>query len=385
LFKSWTLLLSVLAFSLSLLGTFLVRSGVLISVHSFAADPTRGTFILAFLIVMIGGALTLYAWRAPLLKSNAGFDLASRESFLLFNNILLVIAAATVLGGTLAPLIADSLGLGTLSVGTPYFNPTFMLSMLPLLALLALGVQANWKRGRLGAARRTLLTTLIIAAIVGVIIVFGIYSHGKVLSPVAATLGVWIILTSLIDPIDRLRRKLSFPRGVLGMTVAHIGLGIFVISVTTVESFTVERDVALGRGERTTVGNYEFRFDRVKPVEGPNYNGVEATVVVTRHGVPTSIVYPQKRKYWVQGQVTTEAAIEMHHGSNVFVALGDDLGGGKWSLRFQIRPLVNFLWLGAFIMSLGGAIAATDRRYRLARAAVAPATVPGAVAGEGAR
>src|SRR5262249_55263260 len=211
LFKSWTLLLAVLAFSLSLLGTFLVRSGVLVSVHSFAADPTRGIFILGFLIVMIGGALSLYAWRAPLLKSQAGFDLSSRESFLLFNNILLVIAAATVFGGTMAPLISDTLRLGTLSVGTPYFNPTFMLSMLPLLALVAMGVNANWKRGKLSVAKRRLLTTLAIAAIAGVILVYGVYSNGKVLSPVAATLGIWIILTSLLDPIDRMRRKLSLP------------------------------------------------------------------------------------------------------------------------------------------------------------------------------
>jgi cytochrome c-type biogenesis protein CcmF len=384
LFKSWTLLLAVLAFSLSLLGTFLVRSGVLVSVHSFAADPTRGIFILAFLIVMIGGALALYAWRAPLLKSQAGFDLISRESFLLFNNILLVVGAATVFGGTMAPLIADTFGLGTLSVGTPYFNPTFMLSMLPLLTLLAIGVQANWKRGRLGEAKRRLLTTLLVAAIVGVILVFGIYSHGKVLSPVAATLGVWIILSSLIDPIQRIRRKLSLSRSVIGMSVAHIGLGIFVLSVTTVESFTVERDVALGQGERAVVGNYEFRFDGVRPTEGPNYNGVEGKVVVTRHGVPTSVVFPQKRQYWIQRQVTTEAAIEMHHGSNVFVALGDELGAGKWSVRFQIRPLVNFIWLGAFIMAVGGAIAATDRRYRVARQAVATApVVPGTVVEEG--
>jgi cytochrome c-type biogenesis protein CcmF len=384
LFKSWTLLLAVLAFSLSLLGTFLVRSGVLVSVHSFAADPSRGIFILVFLIIMIGGALTLYAWRAPLLKSQAGFELGARESFLLFNNILLVIGAATVFGGTMAPLIADSLGLGTLSVGTPYFNPTFMLSMLPLLALLSFGIQANWKRGRLGDKMRVILITLVVAATIGVILVFGVYSHGKVLSPVAATLGVWIILSSLVDPIDRLRRKLSMPRAVVGMTIAHIGLGIFVLSVTTVESFTVERDVSLGRGERTSVGNYEFRFDGVKPIEGPNYDGVEGTVVITRHGVPTGMAYPQKRQYWVQHQVTTEASIEMHHGSNVFVALGEDLGAGKWSVRFQIRPLVNFLWLGAFIMAVGGAIAATDRRYRLARqAATQPAGATG-VAREGA-
>jgi len=363
---------------LSLLGTFLVRSGVLVSVHSFAADPTKGIFILTFLCVMIGGALALYAWRAPLLKSQAGFDLGARESFLLFNNILLVIAATTVLGGTLAPLISDFLGLGTLSVGTPYFNPTFMLSMLPLTALLSVGVHANWKRGRLSDSTRIILLTFIVAAIIGVILVYGVYSNGKVLSPVAATLGVWIILTSLLDPIDRIRRNLSLSRSVIGMAVAHIGLGMFLLSVTTVESFTLERDVALGVGEQTSLGNYEFRFQGVQPIEGANYNGMEGTVVVTRHGVPTSVVHPQKRQYWVQRQVTTEASIEMHRGSNVFVALGDDLGAGKWSVRFQIRPLVNFLWLGAFIMALGGGIAATDKRYKIAKQAqTVPVAAPG--------
>ena len=379
LFKSWTLLLAILAFSLSLLGTFLVRSGVLVSVHSFAADPRRGIFILAFLIIMIGGALTLYAWRAPLLKSKAGFELGARESFLLFNNILLVIAAATVFGGTMAPLISETLHLGTLSVGTPYFNPTFALSMVPLLALLSVGVHANWKRGKLGDAKRTLLITFVVAAVIGLGVVYGIYSKGKLLTPVAATLGVWIIITSFIDPIDRVRRKLSLPRSLIGMTIAHVGLGLFVISLTTVESFTIERDVALARGEQTKIGGYEFRFDGVRNIEGPNYDGVSGTLVVTRNGSPVTVMYPQKRQYWVQHTETTEAAIEMHRGSNVFIALGDDLGAGKWSVRFQIRPLVNFIWLGAFIMAVGGAVAATDRRYRQAKAVqTSAATASGA-------
>ena len=379
LFKSWTLLLAILAFSLSLLGTFLVRSGVLVSVHSFAADPRRGIFILAFLIIMIGGALTLYAWRAPLLKSKAGFELGARESFLLFNNILLVIAAATVFGGTMAPLISETLHLGTLSVGTPYFNPTFALSMVPLLALLSVGVHANWKRGKLGDAKRTLLITFVVAAVIGLGVVYGIYSKGKLLTPVAATLGVWIIITSFIDPIDRVRRKLSLPRSLIGMTIAHVGLGLFVISLTTVESFTIERDVALARGEQTKIGGYDFRFDGVRNIEGPNYDGVSGTLVVTRNGSPVTVMYPQKRQYWVQHTETTEAAIEMHRGSNVFIALGDDLGAGKWSVRFQIRPLVNFIWLGAFIMAVGGAVAATDRRYRQAKAVqTSAATASGA-------
>jgi len=384
LFKSWTLLLAVLAFSLSLLGTFLVRSGVLVSVHSFAADPRRGIFILAFLVIMIGGALTLYAWRAPQLKSQAGFEFGSRESFLLFNNILLVIAAATVFAGTMAPLISDALHLGTLSVGAPYFNPTFMLTMLPLAALVGMGVQANWKRGRLGDKQRMLLLTLVVAAILACITVFGIYSHGKILTPVAATLGIWIILTSLVDPIDRIRRKLSLSRSVVGMTVAHVGLGLFVLSLTTVESFTLEHDVSLAQGASTNVGAYEFRFDGVKPVEGANYQGVGGTIRVFRHGEPLTVLYPEKHEYYVQHTTTTDAAIEMHYGSNILVALGEDLGAGKWSIRIQVRPLVNFVWLAAFIMAVGGVIALSDRRYRIAKAAAEVPVVTGA-AGEQAR
>src|SRR5579862_784262 len=209
LFKSWTLLLAILAFSLSLLGTFLVRSGVLVSVHSFAADPSRGRFILAFLGIVIGGALTLYAWRAPLLKSSAGFELLSRESFLLFNNILLVVAAATVLGGTLAPLIADTLRQGALSVGPPYFRPTFLLAMVPLLSLLAIGIHANWKRGRLGDSRRAILLSLAIACAISFALMLGAGAGRHVLTIVGVALGSWIILSSLIDPVDRWRRRLS--------------------------------------------------------------------------------------------------------------------------------------------------------------------------------
>jgi cytochrome c-type biogenesis protein CcmF len=370
LFKSWTLLLAILAFSLSMLGTFLVRSGVLVSVHSFAADPARGIFILAFLIVMVGGALSLYAWRAPLLKSPAGFELGARESFLLFNNVLLVIAAATVFAGTLAPLISDALKLGTVSVGPPYFNPTFLVSMLPLVALLSVGIHAGWKRGRLKDRQRTLLYTLIAAAVLGCGLTLGIYSHGHVLTPVGATLGLWIILASLVDPIDRWRRGLSLSRAVLGMTVAHIGLALAVIALTTVQSFTVERDVALSPGASVDVGGYEFRFVGVQPVEGPNYSGVGGTLVVTHHGAPVAVLRPEKRQYWVQRQVTSETAIKMHHGSNVLLALGEDLGAGRWSVRIQIRPLVSLIWLAAFIMAVGGWLAASDRRYRTAAAAV---------------
>jgi cytochrome c-type biogenesis protein CcmF len=374
LFKSWTLLLALIAFSLSLLGTFLVRSGVLVSVHSFAADPARGIFILVFLVLIIGGALTLYAWRAPRLKSQAGFELGARESFLLFNNILLVIAAATVFGGTLAPLIADALGLPTLSVGTPYFKPTFLLPVLPLLMLAAVGMHAGWKRGHLSQKKRALLSSLAIAVAFALAIAFGLFSSTHVLTPVGLALGIWIVLSALIDPLDRLRRRMSLSRGVLGMTIAHIGLGVFVIAVSSVESFTLEHDAALGRGESAKLGAYEFRFDDLKSIEGPNYEGVRAAIAVHRHGRPVTVLHPEKRRYWVQNSVMTEAGIYSRWGSDLFVALGEDVGAGRWSIRAQVRPLINFIWIGAFIMGLGGAVAASDRRYRAPRNVPAPYT-----------
>jgi cytochrome c-type biogenesis protein CcmF len=369
LFKSWTLLLAILAFSLSLLGTFLVRSGVLVSVHSFAADPSRGRFILVFLGLVIGGALALYAWRAPQLKSNAGFDLLSRESFLLFNNILLVVAAATVLGGTLAPLIADTFGQTSLSVGPPYFRPTFLLAVIPLLLLLSVGIHANWKRGRLEAAARPLLLTFIVAAALGAAVVFGAFGGRHALACVGIGIGSWIILSSLVDPVNRLRRHMSLSRAVLGMTLAHIGMGIAVIALSSVESYTSEQDIALSAGASAQVGGYDFTLLGTQPVEGPNYSATRATVEVSRDSRPIATLYPEVRQFWVQQQTRKIAGIYNLHGTDLFIALGDDLGAGTWSLRAQIRPLITLLWLGPLFMALGGAVALSDRRYRLARAA----------------
>jgi cytochrome c-type biogenesis protein CcmF len=367
LFKSWTLLLAILAFSLSLLGTFLVRSGVLVSVHSFAADPTRGLFILGFLIVMIGGALVLYAWRAPLLKSNAGFEFTSRESFLLFNNILLVVATATVFAGTMAPLISDALGLGTLSVGPQYFNPTFLLPILPLLALVPVGIHASWKKGRVAEHRGMLLTTLAMGAVIALALMLGAYGGAMLLTPIGLGLGAWIMLSALADPVDRWRRKLSQTPAIIGMALAHFGLGLFVLSISVVESYTLERDVALGVGDRAQLGRYEYRFDAVEPAQGPNWEGVRAKITVLRDGELNGVLYPEKRNYWVQRSVMTEAGIDMQPTRDVFAALGEDLGAGRWSVRAQVRPLINYVWFAAFLMALGGVIAAMDRRYRTAR------------------
>jgi len=374
LFKSWTLLLAILAFSLSLLGTFLVRSGVLVSVHSFAADPQRGMFILAFLVIMIGGALTLYSWRAPLLKSPAGFDGVSREAFLLYNNIALVLAALVVFIGTLAPLVNDALGMQSISVGPGWFTRTFPFIALVLVVLVSIGIHTAWKRGKLGDTRRRLGIGLVVALVIGLALSLGAYGPGKWLSIVGVVLGVWVIVSSLFDPIDRWRRKLSLPRAIIGMTIAHMGLGVCVIAISTVESYTVERDVALGAGETVALGRYAYRFDSLQPVEGPNYDGVRAQVTVLRDGKQMAVLHPEKRNYWVQRSVMTEAGIHSRWNMDLFAALGEDLQGGRWSVRAQLRPLIDYVWLAAGLMALGGALAASDRRYRSRQSAESAAS-----------
>ena len=368
LFKSWTLLLSVGVFSLSLLGTFLVRSGVLVSVHSFAADPARGIFILSFLVLMIGGALTLYAWRAPSLGSTVGFEMVSRESFLLFNNLLLVVATFVVLGGTLAPMISDTLGLGTLSVGPPYFNPSFLVPMLPLVMLLSIGIHARWRRGALAESRRRIAGALAAALLLGLAVTYGIYGSRSILTPVGAVVGFWIILSSLIDPLFRLRRRLSLPASQIGMTIAHIGLGCFVLGVTFVKSNTIETDVAIARGESKQVGDYVFRYEGGENIEGPNFDGFRGHVTVTQGGRVVEKLNPEKRHYLVQGTVMTTAAIGARWNRDLLVALGEDVGNDSWSLRLQYRPMIRFVWLGAAIMALGGITTLFDRRYKLAPA-----------------
>ena len=357
-------------------------------IHSLAVTEKRGLFkswtlllaILAFLVIMIGGALTLYAWRAPLLKSSAGFELTSRESFLLFNNVLLIVAAATVFAGTMAPLISDALGLGTVSVGTQYFNPTFLLPVLPLIALAAVGSHSSWKRGRLGEKRGMLLTTFAFAVLIAAALILGAYGGAKLLTPVGLALGIWVGISALVDPVDRWRRKLKLTPAIVGMSLAHFALGVFVVSISVVESYTAERDVAMAIGDRATVGDYEYRLLSVVPIEGPNYNGLRGEISVYRDGKQIGLLHPEKREYWVQRSVMTEAGIDMQLTRDVFAALGEDLGAGRWSVRAQIRPLINYVWLAAFLMALGGVIAATDRRYRVARTIAqtdaAPVTAP---------
>ncbi len=367
LFKSWTLLLSIVAFSLSLLGTFLVRSGVLVSVHAFASDPSRGLFILAFLSICIGGSLALYAWRGPALRAKGGFDVLSRESFLLFNNILLLVAALLILIGTLYPLFLDALNLGKISVGPPYFNFVFLIPTLPLLALLAIGMHSAWKSAKLDEKLRPLLGLLATALVLAVVVPVVAYGGFHPMASVGLAVGFWVILSALYEPFQRLRKRQSLPRSVLGMTVAHIGVGLFAIGVTVVESYKIEKDVALKPGQSIELQGYTFHFDELSRVAGPNYDATQAHFRITEGDRLIATLEPQKRVYRVRTMPMTEAGIEVDWNRDLFVAMGDDLGENAWSMRLQYKPMVRFIWLGALVMAIGGFIAITDRRYRTRR------------------
>jgi cytochrome c-type biogenesis protein CcmF len=377
IFKSWTLLLAIFAFSLSLVGTFLVRSGVLVSVHSFATDPTRGLYILAFLVITIGGSLTLYAWRAPKLYVPGGFELFSREFFLLVNNVILVSVAALVLWGTLSPLVYELLKIGKISVGPPVFAVMFLVPMLPLMIFLAIGMHSAWRRGKLLTAARPLWWMLAAAVALALSLQLG---YGKIhwVGLVGVVFGAWIILSSLLEPLQRLRRGQTLTAGLMGMVIAHAGVGVFAIGASGVESYKIEKDVALKPGMAYSIAGYDFRFIKAVDVRGPNYDAVQATVEVTRGGKLVTTLEPQKRHFWVQQTDNSQAAISVNWARDLFVAMGNPLGEGAWSMRIQYKPLVRYIWLGAIIMAVGGVVAATDRRYRSRVKVASTDPVPGA-------
>jgi cytochrome c-type biogenesis protein CcmF len=364
IFKSWTLLLAIFAFSLSLIGTFIVRSGVLVSVHSFATDPQRGLFILAFLIVTIGGSLSLYAWRAPKLYAPGGFELFSREFFLLVNNVLLVGVAGLILWGTLSPLVYELLGIGKISVGPPVFAVMFLVPMLPLLVFMCIGMHSAWRRGKLTAAAKPIWWL----ALSAVVIAFGIqglvYGQFHWVGLIGFSFGIWVIFSSLLDLVQRWRQGLKPTAGMLGMAIAHIGIGMFAIGASGVESYKIEKDVALKPGSSFAIAGYNFNFLSSRDVHGPNYDAVEALVDITQGGKQVALLRPQKRHFWVQQSDNSQAAISVNWARDLFVAMGNPLGDGAWSMRLQYKPLVRYIWLGALVMAIGGFIAARDRRYR---------------------
>jgi cytochrome c-type biogenesis protein CcmF len=369
LFKSWTLLLAITAFSLSLLGTFLVRSGVLVSVHAFATDPERGRFILAFLVTVIGSALALYAWRAPLLKSNEGFGKVSRETFLLANNLLLVVAMLVVLLGTLFPLFIDAIGGGKYSVGPQYFAAVFVIPTLPLIMLLGLGMHSIWRRDSLSRIVKRMRLPMAIAVIAGIALPWMVYGRPSVLTAVAFTGGLWVIGASLYTPIMGLvdkTQRVRMTRSQWGMILAHVGVGVFILGVTGTEAYSVHRDQALRLGESIDVGRYSVTFDSIKNIQGPNYQATQAEMSVSENGKPLTILRPEKRTYRVQRNPMTESGIDARLHRDLYIALGDPLGADSWSVRFQYKPLVRLIWLGCLIMALGGLVAVSDKRYRVA-------------------
>ncbi len=375
IFKSWTLLLAIFAFSLSLMGTFLVRSGVLVSVHSFATDPTRGLYILAFLVVTIGGSLTLYAWRAPKLYAPGGFEPFSREFFLLVNNVLLVCVAGLVLWGTLSPLVYELLGIGKISVGPPVFAVMFLVPVLPLMVFLAMGMHSAWRRGKLTVTARPLWWLLGVAVGLAVAIQGLVFKEFHLVGLVGFSFGFWVIFSSVLEPLRRWRQKQTLTAALLGMCIAHFGVGMFAIGASGVESYKIEKDVALKPGASFDIAGYDFKFVSAANVRGPNYDAVEALVQVTRNGKPVATLKPQKRHFWVQQTDNSHAAISVNWARDLFVAMGNPLGANAWSMRIQYKPLVRYIWLGALVMAIGGFIAATDRRYRVKVPVTSPTTV----------
>jgi cytochrome c-type biogenesis protein CcmF len=373
-FKAWTVLLAILAFSLSLLGTFLVRSGVLTSVHAFATDPRRGVFILAFLAVVIGGALALFAWRAQRVGAGGRFELVSRESLLLTNNVLLLAAAGSVMLGTLYPLALDALGLGKLSVGPPYFETVFLPLLAPALFLMGVGPIARWKKAEIPELAMRLRWALGVSIVAAVAVPFAM-GRFSALTAFGIGLAAWIIASAATALVDRVKhagggagianRLRGTPRSFYGMLLAHVGIAVFVIGVTLVKSYEAEKDVRMAPGDTMELGGYVFRFDGVKEVKGPNYIASQATIPVIREGRTIATLHPERRIYRVQESAMTEAAIDYGAFRHLYVALSEPVGPDAWIVRVHYKPFIGWIWGGCLLMALGGLLAATDRRYRV--------------------
>ncbi|MFB0936702.1 MAG: heme lyase CcmF/NrfE family subunit [Propionivibrio sp.] len=379
-FKNWTVLLAISAFSLSLLGTFLVRSGVLTSVHAFATDPKRGIFILAFLVVVIGSSLALFAWRAPKVGLGGRFGLVSRESLLLTNNVLLVVACSSVLLGTLYPLLIDALGLGKLSVGPPYFDAVFAPLMIPALFLVGIAPFARWKQASLPEIVRVLRWAFLSAAVVGLVAPF-LLGDWKPLVALSLLLAAWITLTSLLNIVQRVqstRSGLSFfaalarqPASFLGMHLAHIGVAVFVVGVTIVSGYQQEKDVKMEIGDTVELGGYTFKFNGIRQERGPNYQALVGDIDLIRDRRVERKLLPEKRVYPTSGMPMTEAAIDVGLFRDVYVSLGEPIDKARpqdaWVVRVYVKPFVDWIWGGCLLMSLGGLLAMCDRRYRAVR------------------
>jgi len=381
-FKNWTVLLAITTFCLSILGTFLVRSGVLTSVHAFASDPERGIFILALLAVTVLTSLTLFAWRAPKVGMGGAFEMVSRESMLLVNNVMLIVAMGVVMLGTLYPLVIDALAQNgiigeqnKISVGPPYFNLLFPLVMSPALFFVAVGPLSRWKKAEIPTLAQKLKWSLAVAIILGIITPFTMGEWTLVRS-LAFLAAFWVMGGVVVVFIERLSsmkqagfwsKFSAMPNAFKGMCLAHFAIGIFIIGVTMVKSYEVEKDMRMEVGDTTEIGGYIFRFDGVNQVAGPNYNAAQGQITVLKGNGETveTVLHPQKRTYLVQTMPMTEAAINTGLTRDLYVSLGEPVGNGAWSVRIYYKPFVDWIWAGAFLMALGGFLAINDKRYRM--------------------
>ncbi len=394
-FKSWTVLLALCAFSLSLLGTFLVRSGVLTSVHAFATDPARGVFILIFLCIVIGGSLMLYAWRAPSVTGGGGFNLISRESFLLGNNLILVVVAALILLGTLAPLIYEAMGWGKISVGFPWFNTMFVAFMPFLIVLMGVGPLARWKKADPTQLAKRFRWVLAASLGLGVMAVTPLMPGGNLMVGLGVGLALWLTLGTLLNLTDRLRHRKNLAavwrdiavqgRSYYGMVLAHLGVAVCIIGITFVSNHGVEKDVRMAPGESLELAGHRFVFEGVADHQGPNYRADQGRIRVFKGDEEVVFLQPEKRTYLVQTKPMTEAAIDAGLTRDIYVSLGEPLGDGSWAVRLYYKPFVRWIWLGGLLMCLGGLLAVTDRRYRVAarRRTALDATSETALAAEG--
>ncbi|MBE0473387.1 heme lyase CcmF/NrfE family subunit [Rhodoferax sp.] len=374
LFRSWTIMLSLIAFSLSLLGTFLVRSGVLTSVHAFATDPKRGVFILLFLVVVVGGSLVLFAARAGKVRSGGSFSLISRETFLLVNNVLLTTAAAAVLLGTLYPLFIDALNLGKLSVGPPYFNAVFAPIMMPVLFFMVVGSYARWKNDSVAELTKKLRPIAIVSVLLGCTAPL-LAGEWSALVAIGLTLAIWIVLGSAVQIYRQLKDTVNWkstPVSYWGMHVAHIGMAVCVVGITMVSGYETEKDVRMAFGDTVEVGGYTFRLTGVSERMGPNYKADRGTVELIKGDKVLRTLHPEKRAYFSSTMPMTEAAIDTRFTRDVYVSLGEKLEGEgeeAWAMRVYHKPFIAWIWFGCFFMAIGGAMAALDKRYRKKAAA----------------
>lgn len=364
-FKAWTVLLAIGAFSLSLLGTFLVRSGVLNSVHAFASDPKRGIFILMFLALVVGLSLTLFAWRAPKVSMGGAVGLISRESMLLANSVLLVVACSAVLLGTIYPLVIDALNLGKLSVGAPYFNAVFVPLLVPVLFLIIPGTISHWKESRVADIAKRVRLPAVGAALIAAVgpFVMGAWSWGAAFG---LLLAGWVALGTAMQVMERLRKPGRIPVSFYGMHLAHLGMAVVVTGITLVKAYEVERDVRMGLGDTVSIGQYAFKLNDVKQVPGPNYKAMRGDFEVTKNGAVVTTLHPEKRAYFSSTMPMTEAAIDAGALRDLYVSLGEEIDGDtlSWSVRVYYKPFIGWIWTGVLLMVAGGLFAASDRRYR---------------------